>query len=48
MSCVLVGYRHLFWRMLLDSKKMDMPCVVARTTKWVRLLGYERVHLHGD
>ena len=30
-----------------DSKKMDMPHVVA-ATKWVRDLGYERFCLHGD
>ena len=31
-----------------DSKKMDMPYVVATTAKWVRDLKYERFCLHGD
>ena len=31
-----------------DSKKMDMPYVVATTAKWVRDLVYERVCPHGD
>ena len=34
--------------MVPDSKKMDMPHVVATTAKWVRDLGYERFCLHGD
>ena len=34
--------------MVPDSKKMDMPYVVAATAKWVRDLGYERSCLHGD
>ena len=34
--------------MVPDCKKMDMPCVVAATAKWVRDLGYERFCLHGD
>ena len=31
-----------------DSKKMDMPYVVAATAKWVRDLRYESFCLHGD
>ena len=38
-ACFLVG---------ADSKKMDMPSVVAATAKWLRDLGYERFCLHGD
>ena len=34
--------------MVPDSKKVDMPSVVAATAKWVRDLGYERFCLHGD
>ena len=34
--------------MVPDSKKMDMPYVVATTAKWVRDLGYERFCPHGD
>ena len=34
--------------MVPDSKKMDMPHVVATTAKWVRDLEYERFCLHGD
>ena len=34
--------------MVPDSKKMDMPYVVATAAKWVRGLGYERFCLHGD
>ena len=29
--------------MVPDSKKMDMPFVVATTAKWVRDLGYEPI-----
>ena len=31
-----------------DSKKMNVPYVVAATAKWVRDLGCERFYLHGD
>ena len=31
-----------------DSKKMDMPHVVAATAKWLRDLVYESFCLHGD
>ena len=34
--------------MVPDSKKMDMPYVVAATAKWVRDLEFERFCLHGD
>ena len=34
--------------MVPDSKKMDMPNVVAATAKWLRYLEYERFCLHGD
>ena len=34
--------------MVPDSKKMDMPYVVATTAKWVRDLEYECFSLHGD
>ena len=34
--------------MVPDSKKMDMPHVVAETAKWVRDLVYEHFCLHGD
>ena len=34
--------------MVPDSKKMDMPCVVTATAKWVLDLEYERFYLHGD
>ena len=34
--------------MVPDSKKMDMPCVVAGTAKWVHDLRYERVCPHGN
>ena len=34
--------------MVPDSKKMDMPYVVAATAKWVRDLVYERCGLDGD
>ena len=32
--------------MVPDSKKMDMPYVVATTAKWVRDLGYERFFVY--
>ena len=38
----------IYATMVPDSTKMDMPCVVAATAKWVRDLGYERCCLHGD
>ena len=51
-ACFLVGLDTssgaMFATMVPDSKKMDMPDVVAGTSKWVRDLGYERVCLHGD
>ena len=34
--------------MVPDSKKMDMPYVVAATANWVRDLEYERFCVHGD
>ena len=34
--------------MVPNSKKMDMPYVVAATAKWVRDLVYERFCPHGD
>ena len=34
--------------MVPDSKKMDIPVVVAATAKWVRDLGYERFCLFGE
>ena len=51
-ACFLVGADTssgaIHATMVPDSKKMDMPNVVAATTKWVRDLGYERFCLHGD
>ena len=34
--------------MVPDSKKIDMPYVVAATAKWERDLRCERLCLHGD
>ena len=51
-ACFLVGTDTssgaLHATMVPDSKKMDMPYVVATTAKSVRDLGYERFCLHGD
>ena len=51
-ACFLVGTDTspgaIHATMVLDSKKMDMPYVVATTAKWVRDLVYERFYLHGD
>ena len=51
-ACFLVGADTssgaIHATMVPDSKKMDMPYVVAATAKWVRDLGYERFCLHGD
>ena len=51
-ACFLVGADTssgaIHATMVPDSKKMDMPHVVAATAKWVRDLGYERFCLHGD
>ena len=51
-ACFLVGTDTssgaIHATMVPDSKKMDMPHVVATTAKWVRDLGYERFCLHGD
>ena len=51
-ACFLVGADtssgDIHATMVPDSKKMDMPHVVAATAKWVRDLGYERFCLHGD
>ena len=45
-ACCLVGTDTssgaIHATMVPDSKRMDMPNVVARTAKWVRDLGYER------
>ena len=50
-ACFLVGTETssgaIDATMVPDSKKMDMPYVVAATAKWVRDLGYERFCLHG-
>ena len=40
--------RAIHATMVPDSKKMDMPHVVAATAKRARDLGYERFCLHGD
>ena len=51
-ACFLVGADTssgaIHATMVPDSKKMDMPCAVATTAKWVRDLVYERFCLHGD
>ena len=51
-ACFLVGADTssgaIHATMVPDSKKVDMPSVVAATAKWVRDLGYERFCLHGD
>ena len=51
-ACFLVGADTssgaIHATMVPDSKKMDMPYVVAATAKWVRDRGYERFCLHGD
>ena len=51
-ACFLVGTDTssgaIHATMVADSKKMDMPYVVAATAKWVCDLGYERFCLHGD
>ena len=51
-ACFLVGADTssgvVHATMVPDSKKMDMPCVVAATPKWVRDLEYERFCQHGD
>ena len=51
-ACFLVGADTssgaIHATMVPDSKKMDMPHVVAATTKCVRDLEYERFCLHGD
>ena len=51
-ACFLVGAHAssgaIVATMVPDSKKMDMPYVVAATAQWVRDLGYERFCLHGD
>ena len=51
-ACFLVGTDTssgaIHATMVPDSKKMDMPYVVATTAKWVRDLVYERFCLHGD
>ena len=51
-ACFLVGADTssgaIHATMVPDSKKMDMPCVVAATAKWVRDLVYERFCPHGD
>ena len=51
-ACFLVGADTssgaIHATMVPDSKKMDMPYVVAATATWVRDLRYERVRLHGD
>ena len=45
-ACFLVGTDTssgaIHATMVPDSKKMDMPYVVATSAKWVRDLGYER------
>ena len=50
-ACFLVGADTssgaIHATMVPDSKKMDMPYVVAATAKWVRDLVYERFCLHG-
>ena len=42
-ACFLVGTdtssEAIYATMVPDSKKMDMPCMVAGTSKWVRDLG---------
>ena len=52
MACFLVGADTssgtIHATMMPDSRKMDMPYVVAATAKSVRDLGYERFCLHGD
>ena len=40
--------RAIHATMVPDSKKMDMPFVVAGTATWVRDLGYEGFCLHGN
>ena len=51
-ACFLVGTDTssgaIHATMVHDSKKMDMPYVVATTAKLVRYLGDERFCLHGD
>ena len=51
-ACFLVGTDTscgaILATMVPDSKKMDMPHVVATTAKWVRDLGCERFCPHGD
>ena len=51
-ACFLVGADTssgaIHATMVPESKKMDMPYVVAARAKWVRDLGYERFCLHGD
>ena len=51
-ACFLVGTdtssAAIHATMVPDCKKMDMPCVVAATAKWVRDLEYERFCPHGD
>ena len=52
MACFLVGTDTssgaIHATMVPDSKKTDMPYVVATKAKWVRDLVYERFFLHGD
>ena len=51
-ACFLVGADTssgaIHAPMVPDSKKMDMPHVVAATAKWVRDLVHARFSLHGD
>ena len=51
-ACFLVGADTssgaIHATMVPDSKKMDMPSVVAKKATWVRDLVYQRLCLHGD
>ena len=51
-ACVLVGTDTssgaIHATMVPDSKKMDIPHVVAGTAKWVRDREYERFCIHGE